>query len=245
LFIFTKNEKQEGKMNTCIPRKKVRVVNFVLDETGSMASCREATISGFNEYLMSLRNDMEWKTLMTLTKFNSDRTETICHLEDVDSVKPLTLLSYVPNASTPLYDAIARTISRTEADIAFAGEKPSVFCVIQTDGEENSSKEYDLNMVRKLIGRKEKDGWKIVCLGADIDAWQIGESIGLKKGDTFSYDKDATCEMFKKVSECTKTYFHKGADNKNVFFNKTVILGDDNDAKVPGAVKKAKKKAKI
>ena len=53
-------------------KKKVPtlVINFVLDETGSMESVRDATISGFNEYVETLKKRPE-DLLFTFTKFNT------------------------------------------------------------------------------------------------------------------------------------------------------------------------------
>lgn len=214
-------------MNRQEVQKKLRVVNFVLDETGSMASCKDVTISGFNEHLRSLQDAMDWKTLMTLTKFNSEKMEQVYHLEDVLNVQPLTPANYKPESNTPLYDAIAHTIRQTERDMLLAADRPPVLCVIQTDGEENSSREYNRDSVQRLIEQKKRDGWKIVCLGADVDAWQIGGAIGLNKGDTFSYDKNRTLETFNELSLRTKEYFDKGADADKDFFT------EDPDRKDP------------
>ena len=47
-------------------RNKVdTVVGFVLDESGSMEGVRESTVTGFNEYLGSLKKD-ETQTLLSL-----------------------------------------------------------------------------------------------------------------------------------------------------------------------------------
>ena len=48
-------------------------VNFVLDETGSMDIVRDSTISGFNEYIKTLKKDAKGPILFTLTKFNSEK----------------------------------------------------------------------------------------------------------------------------------------------------------------------------
>jgi len=197
---------------------KVRVINFVLDETGSMDSCKDATISGFNEYFNSLKADTAWRTLVTLTKFNSEKMETAYHLEDVRNVPPLGHDNYRPDANTPLYDAIAHTIRKTEADIASANDQPAVFCVILTDGQENASREFSLRAIRALIEQKKKDGWKIACLGADVDAWAIGGAIGLNRGDTLSFNKDCISHTFQELSAATKEYFDAGADSKKDFF---------------------------
>src|SRR5262245_21891335 len=49
-------------------------VSFILDETGSMSTCWQATVSGFNEYLRTLRQRKD-KVRFTLTLFNSVKLE--------------------------------------------------------------------------------------------------------------------------------------------------------------------------
>ncbi len=51
-------------------------VCFVLDKSGSMASCREATISGFNKWLLGIKNEPD--TFLTLTMFDTG----YCHREE-------------------------------------------------------------------------------------------------------------------------------------------------------------------
>ncbi len=76
--------------------------------------------------------------------------------------------------TTALLDAIGRTIhkiqnvqERTADD--YRAEK--VLFVIITDGLENASREYSLEMVKTLIERqKSEHGWEFIFLGANIDA---------------------------------------------------------------------------
>ena len=60
-------------------------VSFVLDETGSMQSVKEQTISGFNEYIETLKKDTK-NIKFTLTKFNTEKVEIV-----YDAVKLLKL----------------------------------------------------------------------------------------------------------------------------------------------------------
>ena len=64
-----------------MPSKEV-LINFVLDESGSMETCRDATISGFNEYIESLKKIKE-KVLFSLVKFDSTKIESVHILEDI------------------------------------------------------------------------------------------------------------------------------------------------------------------
>ncbi len=167
-------------------RPKTLVVNFVLDETGSMGVCRDATISGFNEYVEELLKRKE-RILFTLTKFNSEKIEVTHAGVPVKDVSRLHQGNYVPAALTPLYDAIAKTVKATEEALKAKHGKPSVLCVIMTDGQENASRENTREAIYRLIKEKEAEGWTFVYLGANYDAWDVGQSIGLAQGNTMSY----------------------------------------------------------
>lgn len=156
-------------------------VNIVLDETGSMSSCKEATISGFNEYIQTLKNDKKGKILVSLTKFNSGNTEVVYTDKPLSDVQNLTDKTYQPNNGTPLYDAIGKAIA------ALKNTKHEVLFVIITDGEENASVEYKLDGIKKMITEKEKGGWRFTYLGANQDAWQVGMSMGMHAGNTINY----------------------------------------------------------
>src|SRR5690349_4561240 len=96
-------ENPEGKESTAY-------VTLILDETGSMQHCKGAAIAGFNEYLRALRQ-MPMPVRFTLTLFNSGKTEVRYHETPVAEVPDLAEATYQPTATTPLYDAIGRTLT--------------------------------------------------------------------------------------------------------------------------------------
>jgi hypothetical protein len=57
-----------------------------------------------------------------------------------------------------------------------------VLAVIVTDGLENSSREVDPPTLAKLIADREHDGWTFIYLGANQDAWAVGEQAGFSGG---------------------------------------------------------------
>lgn len=176
-------------------------VNFVLDETGSMQICKEATISGFNEYVDTLKKKAG-NIILTLTKFNSKKIETIFKAKCIKDVPKLTNETYQPNELTPLYDAIAKTIKDTENE----AKGKDVLCVIMTDGAENSSLEYTRDKIMKLIQEKEKDKWAFVYLGANQDSWEVGQAIGLSKGNVINYSTKNTVKAMRYAAMSTVSY---------------------------------------
>ncbi len=161
-------------------------INFILDETGSMGSVRDATISAFNEYVAGLRGEGDPITF-TLTKFNSRRVEIVDVGVGINDVVPLTHQTYRPIAATPLYDAIAGSVRSTERYLAGLEPKPTVVCDIFTDGFENASREYTREMIFDLITSKQAEGWTFAYMGADQDAWTVGRAIGIPGENTASY----------------------------------------------------------
>jgi hypothetical protein len=59
-----------------------------------------------------------------------------------------------------------------------------------TDGMENSSRQWDWEAVKKLIiQQREVYGWKFIFLGADIDAVEVGERMGVDPRYAMTFDK--------------------------------------------------------
>ena len=85
-------------------------VTLILDETGSMQECKGAAIAGFNQYVAALRQEAA-ETLVTLTLFNSRKTEVRYQAVPVARVHELDVETYRPRDTTPLYDAIGRTLT--------------------------------------------------------------------------------------------------------------------------------------
>lgn len=198
-------------------KKKKTVVNFVLDETGSMGSVRDATISGFNEYIETLKGQ-GGEVLFTLTKFNSSKVETVYNVKPIQDVPKLTHQTYAPAMNTPLYDAIAQTIRQTEDALKEMKGKPAVLCVIMTDGEENASREFNRERIVKLIEDRTAEGWTFAYLGANQDAWAVGASIGVPKGNSIAYDAAVPVTAFAGAAMATNNYLNNNSAASRSFF---------------------------
>jgi uncharacterized protein YegL len=148
---------------------KPMLVAFLLDRSSSMGVCRDETISGFNSYINELRKKENGSARFTLTQFDTQGIDIIHDVVPLKAVVELTKETYVPRASTPLYDAIGRTVAATEKK---AGSKYKVLFVTLTDGEENSSAEWNLEKIQDLIRSKEnKDHWTFAHIGVGMTGW--------------------------------------------------------------------------
>jgi hypothetical protein len=162
------------------------LVNVILDRSGSMQSSQKRTIDGYNEFVNGLKADAATKYKISLTQFDSpaDGPElTVTYLEKpLAEVPVLTMESYQPRGSTPLYDAVGECVRRVPNSSGVG-----VMTVIITDGMENASREFSQASVRDLIKQKESDGWKFVFLGANIDSAAVGGSLGVAAPDCANY----------------------------------------------------------
>jgi hypothetical protein len=198
------------------------VVSFVLDETGSMQSCKDATISGFNEYINTLKSRKDSKDILfTLTRFNSASVQVNPSGVPITLAPVLTESSYRPENNTPLYDAIGRTIADVSHTVNGLGSNPAVLVVIMTDGDENASKEYTGVKILKLVEEKTKAGWTFAFLGANLDAFKAGSSIGISSGNTMQYYSDpaGTKLSLRSVAIASSTYLSNKSAQTVSFFS--------------------------
>lgn len=190
--------------------KKTTMVTFVLDETSSMVSIKQATIDGFNEYLQTLRSSRK-NIRFSLIKFNSNRTTKVCVDKPIADVLPLTAASYVPGGMTPLIDACVKAIQATAEKIKEMTRRVNVIMVIQTDGEENVSTEYDRADLAALVKEKTAAGWVFLFLGAGIDAFHAAGQYGIPASSTMSYLRVATADAFAAAAANTVAFAATGS----------------------------------
>ncbi len=171
--------------------KKLDVV-FILDKSGSMGGQEENTISSFNEYLEKEKKN-KYETNITTVLF-SDTYKVIHDRVPVSKVKKLTNKEYYVGGCTALYDALGNTINEMNSK-----DTDKVLFIIITDGYENASREYHIDDIKKLI-KKNKD-YEFIYIGADIDSYEAGSSIGIKKDNIANFKKDrkGTATLFNAV----------------------------------------------
>jgi hypothetical protein len=167
-------------------------ITVILDRTGSMSSIREDVIGGFNTFLAAQQAEPAPATF-TLVQFDSqDPYEVLQSSVPIGDVRPLTAETYVPRASTPLYDAVGRGIMDLEATVARLGESDrpgKLVFVIVTDGQENASTEFSRASVMALIEAKRKAAWEFVFLSADPESFADAERLGMARESRLLFKK--------------------------------------------------------
>ncbi len=193
----------ENKTAQAEPTDKTNkvLVSVVLDRSGSMESCRDKTIEGYNEYLNALRTDKDSEYNITLIQFDHDAKGcdlTVCYVDNpLADVPELTKQGYQPRGSTPLYDAIGECIRRVES------KGRAVINVIITDGHENASQEFTAETVKALVKEKESEGQTFVFLGANIDAFATGATFGAQAMNVSNYAPSQTVAAFTNTAHST------------------------------------------
>lgn len=195
-------------------KEQVAYVTLILDETGSMQHCKGAAIAGFNEYLRTLRH-LPMTVRFTLTLFNSGKTEVRHHAIVVADVQDLSETTYQPAETTPLYDAIGRTLTAAAREAAPEAKK---LCVILTDGLENASREYTKDGVVHMITEYEGRGWTFIYLGADHDAWSAGRDLGISGDNTVQFSRRETGQVFDRLGEATASFLIRSDHKKSGFW---------------------------
>lgn len=175
-------------------------VVFLLDMSGSMLGMEDDTIGGYNGYLDNMK-DSDAK--VTTVLFN-DSHEMITNGKCIKNVKKLSRKQYIPGGLTALLDAIGDTIK-------YMDEKGSdkVLFIITTDGEENSSRRYAKEDIKRLINIH--DNWEFIYLGADIDSYSEASSIGIKSNRTSNYKKTSkgVSKLFDKLKNMSWLYMEE------------------------------------
>lgn len=156
---------------------------FLIDRSGSMSGLENDTIGGYNSFIKEQKK-LEGKVKLTTVLFDNDY-ELLHDKVDIKTVKSLTNKEYFVRGSTSLFDAIGITIN----NISKYQKNSKVIFVITTDGMENSSREYTREQINKLI--KSKIDWEFLFLGANIDAYAEGTSLGIKKSHISNYKADS------------------------------------------------------
>jgi hypothetical protein len=186
-------------------------VHVLLDRSGSMESCRDATIAAFNNYLDQLQEAWKTPTRLSLTTFDSHGIDLVVDAVPVANVTPLTRETFVPRASTPLFDAVGVTVARIDSATLASDER--VALVILTDGQENASREHSRETIAKLLEGRHKDkGWLIMYLGANQDAWTEGAKMGLSRSQTMDFATENVGTVLKAAARRTVAYMSAPAE---------------------------------
>jgi hypothetical protein len=216
------------------------LIAVILDESGSMQSCWDATITGYNEFVAGQASTQgAGEAYLTLVKFDSPRVSTVYENVHVREVAPLTRATYTPNGGTNLMDAVGYTLNRinTFLNSLAAQERPGVLIQIITDGEENASRNYHGETIRAMVRRAETEGdWTFQFLGANVDAFAMGASLGMNAANSAAYNTAsmaATMDVIMENTRAVRSAKVKGVSTADLYAS-GVFYSDVDRARMKG-----------
>lgn len=151
----------------------------IVDRSGSMHKIRKDAEGGLNTFI----NEQKKVGNANLTIVNFDNSiDFVCERINIHESQQYKL---TPRGSTALLDAIGSVIS--EAD-KYSTKDGKTIVVVLTDGDENSSTEWQRDAIFELIKeRQEKDGWEFIFLASGQDAIKTASSYGIDASGSMSF----------------------------------------------------------
>ncbi len=176
---------------------------LIIDRSGSMAGMESDTIGGINAVLDRNRK-LEGECLVTTVLFD-DHRKTLHDRIPIEKVPKLTEDDYQVRGCTALLDAVGKTIkhiSRVQKYMPEEYKPKHVIFAITTDGLENASRDFTYAEVKRLIKHKQEKGWEFLFLGANIDAEEEAERLGIPedRAATYECDSDGSVAMYEAVA---------------------------------------------
>jgi uncharacterized protein YegL len=193
---------------------KTRIHNLIiLDESGSMESIKRAAINGMNETVQSIRDAQkkhdDQEHIVSLVSFNSSEIKGIYDCVPVAEVEELTDKEYVPDCCTPLYDAMGLSLNHLRAKV---NDEDKVLVTIITDGEENSSSEYNSAAIKALVDSLKEKGWVFAYIGANQDVLKVAQTISVTNVMNFSSTDFGTTSAIASLRKSRDRMFSRIAD---------------------------------
>lgn len=188
-------------------KKKRTELVFILDKSGSMSGLETDSIGGYNSMLAQQRA-LTHDCLITTVLFDNECLLLHDRLK-LTKVKDMTHKDYLVGGSTALLDAIGQTIQH----MSQMKDARNVLFVIITDGQENASRQFTVQTVKRLLEQqKEAKGWVFIFLGANIDAVETASRMGISPDHAadFLSDSEGTQLNYQVIADTITTYRTSG-----------------------------------
>ena len=164
-----------------------------------MMPVRHQTVDGCNETIQTVRRMQEMnadqKHYVSIYMFQTGASRYVLKDIPIADVKELLPQDYRPSACTSLFDAIGRTLTELKEKL---NDKVAAYVTIITDGYENDSRYYNLQMVKSLIGEMKERNVIFSFIGANIDSKQYAQSMGIDNSLQFTADTEGAKDMWER-----------------------------------------------
>lgn len=168
-------------------------VGIVLDESGSMMTGYREVISGLKEQIETLQDgtNENMDTEIVFTTFN--HSVNIRPMQNAKDFNFGLLEAYAPRGNTAMLDAVGDTISYLKLRPDIDDPNTSVLLIIASDGEENSSKDYNWETIAEMIQTAKDTGrWTVTYMGANQDLSTITDKLKVDAGNVTMFDASSS-----------------------------------------------------
>lgn len=209
---YNANSSEEQKAT----KDKARIYNLIIvDESGSMSHLREATLSGINETIGTIKSAQKefaetQEHTLTLVTFDSDsnRPDVRTMIDNQSITEVLEFSDYMPRGCTPLYDAMGQSLTKLHAAIKGDVDASAVVTVL-TDGLENASREWDAQSLRKLIEQLKEEGWSFSYMGSAHDVKEVTDLLSIENVVEFSHDQLGAAHTWGRERSSRRAYYQR------------------------------------
>lgn len=159
---------------------------MVVDRSGSMDSVKDDAQGAVNTFLRE-QKELDGECNLTFVQFDAHYADNekkswyeVVYDGPIAKAKDYHL---VPRGGTALNDAIGKSVTdlgKRFSDLSEDERPNNVIVIIQTDGGENSSRDWSHESVRDLITQQQDQyNWSFVFLGMGPDTWGTGAAYGI------------------------------------------------------------------
>jgi uncharacterized protein YegL len=191
-------------------RDNLTEIVCIVDRSGSMSSLTDDVIGGVNQFIKDQRA-IDGDANFSLILFD-DTVDVIHDSVNLDDVPLLDQETYCVRGMTAMNDAIGSAVTKLgkRLESVDESERPSnVIVCIMTDGNENSSVEYDTKTIKEMIDHQtEKYSWEFIFLAANIDVDVAAEQIGIRSANRYAFaaTSDGVMNAYSDMSLATTSY---------------------------------------
>ena len=206
------NSSEEQK----VTKDKARIYNLIIvDESGSMSHLHEATLSGINETIGTIKSAQKefaetQEHTLTLVTFDSDsnRPDVRTMIDNQSIVEVKEFRDYMPRGCTPLYDAMGQSLTKLHTAIKGDVDASAVVTVL-TDGLENASREWDAQSLRKLIEQLKEEGWSFSYMGSAHNVKEVTDLLSIENVVEFSHDQLGAAHTWGRERSSRRAYYQR------------------------------------
>ena len=162
---------------------------------------------------------------MSFVSFNTLGHKLLHFIDPASKLKQINNNSYNPEASTPLFDAMGFSINKLKQTLQNQTDY-NVLVTILTDGEENASKEFKSNEIRRLVEELKQNRWTFTYIGTDHDVEEMASSLSINNTMMFEKNEEDIKNMFLREQDARVNYSRRIRFNDDTSSN--YFANEDN-----------------